>query len=183
MARASKPNIPTKSTDDLLTATEVNAIDTAIDEIIDDYLSLTEVTNQQIASTIIIVAGKKLQTDTIDETTGAAGVTIDGCVVKDGLVADSNKLGGLTLAEVEAIIRESGGPTNLDVGAIADGQYLKRVGTDVVGAAGTAQTYMLREKYTVFMDGATCRAMFEDSTIEDSDTDEDSVIQYAITNA
>jgi len=33
-------------------------------------------------------------------------------------------------------IRETGGPTVLDVGAIPDGQFLKRVGATVVGAAG-----------------------------------------------
>lgn len=34
-------------------------------------------------------------------------------------------------------IRETGGPTNLTVGAVADGQFLKRVGTAIVGAAAS----------------------------------------------
>lgn len=34
------------------------------------------------------------------------------------------------------IIQESGGPTTLTVGAVADGEFLKRVGSTVVGAAG-----------------------------------------------
>ena len=37
--------------------------------------------------------------DTIDEFTSGSGVTIDGCLIKDGLVADSNLLGGLSGAE------------------------------------------------------------------------------------
>jgi hypothetical protein len=33
-------------------------------------------------------------------------------------------------------LRETGGPTNLTLGAVADGQYLKRSGTDIVGSSG-----------------------------------------------
>jgi hypothetical protein len=34
-------------------------------------------------------------------------------------------------------LRETGGPADLTIGAVADGQFLKRVGTAIVGAAGT----------------------------------------------
>lgn len=42
-----------------------------------------------------------LNIDVIAELTGAAGVIIDGCLVKDGLVADSNLLGGYAYNETE----------------------------------------------------------------------------------
>jgi len=63
-----------------------------------------------------------LKVDTVSEHTGAAGVTIDGVTCKDNAV------------EVDAIrgLKESGGQA-LDMGAVADGEYLKRSGTDVVG--------------------------------------------------
>ena len=42
---------------------------------------------------------KKL--DTLDEKTATVGVTVDGCLIKDGLVADSNKLEGSTKTQVQ----------------------------------------------------------------------------------
>jgi hypothetical protein len=60
------------------------------------------------------------KTDAIAEVTGAAGVTVDGCLIKDGGVAG---------------MRETTGPTVLTFGAVADGQYLKRSGATVIGAA------------------------------------------------
>jgi len=35
-----------------------------------------------------------IKTDTISEETADTGVTVDGCLIKDGKVADSNKIGG-----------------------------------------------------------------------------------------
>lgn len=65
-----------------------------------------------------------IQVDDIDEHTGAHGVEIDGVLLKDDAV------------EVDAIrgLKESGGQA-LDMGAVADGKYLKRSGTDIVGDA------------------------------------------------
>lgn len=40
-------------------------------------------------------------------------------------------------ADHDHSVRETGGPTELTVGAIADGQLLKRVGTQIVGGTGT----------------------------------------------
>lgn len=54
MGRAGKPNVPTKSTSDLHYASEVNAIDTAIDEVIDDYVSQTDTSTQAVASLLHI---------------------------------------------------------------------------------------------------------------------------------
>ena len=64
-----------------------------------------------------------LQVDHINEYTGAHGVDIDGVLCKDDAV------------ETDAIrgLRETTGPTSLAMGAVADGEYLKRVGTTVVG--------------------------------------------------
>lgn len=42
----------------------------------------------------------------------------------------------LARADHDHTIRETGGPTDLTVGAIADGQFLQRSGTTIVGAAG-----------------------------------------------
>lgn len=60
----------------LITSTFTNAL-------ITDYLSQTDTTDQNVASDVIIVAGKQLETNTIAETTGATGVTIDGVKLKD----------------------------------------------------------------------------------------------------
>jgi hypothetical protein len=97
MTRASKPNVPTKEVDDEHTHTEVNDTDTAIDDIIDDYLSQTDTTAQALASDITQVAGKQIKTNTIAETTEANGVTIDGCNIKDGKAADTLAIAGKTV--------------------------------------------------------------------------------------
>ncbi len=54
--------------------------------LITDYLSQTDTTAQAIASNITVVAGKAIATNTISETTGASGVTIDGVKLKDNNV-------------------------------------------------------------------------------------------------
>jgi len=61
-----------------------------------------------------------LVADTVAELTPTAGVTVDGCLIKDGRAA-------LALG-----LRETSGPTDLVVGAVADGEYLKRVGATIV---------------------------------------------------
>lgn len=42
-----------------------------------------------------------IEVDTINEKTAAAGVTVDTCLIKDGKVADSNKLEGSTKTQVQ----------------------------------------------------------------------------------
>ena len=54
--------------------------------LITDYLSQTDTTAQAIASDVTVVTGKVIKTNTISETTGAAGVTIDSVKLKDGNV-------------------------------------------------------------------------------------------------
>lgn len=64
-----------------------------------------------------------LLVDHILELAGAHGVDIDGVLCKDDAV------------ETDAIrgLRTTTGPTSLAMGAVADGEYLRRVGTDIVG--------------------------------------------------
>ena len=53
-------------------------------------------------------------------------------------VGGSNAVGtstALSRADHDHTIRETGGPTNLTVGVVADGQFLKRVGSAIVGGA------------------------------------------------
>jgi hypothetical protein len=50
----------------------------------------------------------------------------------------AGQLGGTAASPTVLGIRETGGPTNLTFGAIADGEFLKRVGTDVVSVGSTA---------------------------------------------
>lgn len=75
MARASKPATPPTTT-----PREV------VEDIIDDYVSQTDTSDQDLESDLEVVAGKELRADTISETTGAAGVTIDSLNLKDGNV-------------------------------------------------------------------------------------------------
>lgn len=62
MVRASKPNVPAKTDyETKLTAAEINAVDASIDEIIDDYVSKTDTSEQSLASDLNI-GGNKLKT-------------------------------------------------------------------------------------------------------------------------
>lgn len=63
--------------------------------------TLTEGNNSGV-NDIIMDAGQKITTDTIDETTAAAGVTIDGVLLKDGLVDGVDVTTFLDLAHVQA---------------------------------------------------------------------------------
>ncbi len=59
---------------------------TVVNALITDYLSQTDTSAQALVSTVTVVAGKQVNTNTIGETTGAAGVTIDGVNLKDSNV-------------------------------------------------------------------------------------------------
>ncbi len=59
---------------------------TVVNSLITDYLSQTDTTAQALASTITVVTGKQINTNTIGETTAANGVTIDGVNLKDNNV-------------------------------------------------------------------------------------------------
>lgn len=52
----------------------------------DSWAESLAIDNASGANDVIVTAGQKITTDTIDETTSAAGVTIDGLLLKDGNV-------------------------------------------------------------------------------------------------
>lgn len=58
--------------------------------------------------------------------------------VDDVMAADINEL--QAAIENPKYIQESGGPTTLEVGAVADGEFLKRSGTNVVGGSAISGT-------------------------------------------
>ena len=54
-------------------------------------------------------------------------------------IGGSNAVGtstSLSRADHDHTVRETSGPTNLTVGSITDGQFLKRSGTAIIGASG-----------------------------------------------
>lgn len=57
---------------------------TVVNDIIDDMVSQTDTTDQDLASDIEVAAGKEIRVDTVSETTSAAGVTLDSVKLKDG---------------------------------------------------------------------------------------------------
>lgn len=60
----------------------------------------------------------------------------DATTLVRGKIRLTNHLGGTASTPTVIGMQETGGPTSLILGAVADGQFLKRVGTTVVGAAG-----------------------------------------------
>lgn len=172
LARASKPDVPTKTVGDQHYASEVNAIDTAIDDVIDDYVSQTDTNDQTIASKVTVAAGKSIETDTINETTGASGVTVDNCLIKDGLAADSNLLEGSTKAQVQdhgvQSIKKTGeasltGDVELDQGAsIGLTQVGQKITVAYTGGAGAGEPHQA-EDFLVVKDGAVWKARHGDT--------------------
>lgn len=60
----------------------------------------------------------------------------------DGYVFDTGL--GLFVPSGSRALRESGGPTRLPIAAVADGEYLKRVGSSVVGSRGVGRRQRCR---------------------------------------
>jgi ribosomal protein L12E/L44/L45/RPP1/RPP2 len=101
------------------------------------------------ANNIIVNAGQSITTDTISETTAAAGVTVDGVLIKDGEVdgVDVSTLISATTANVvsglnsaTATIQFSKGAdvasaTGLTLGT--DGNYFDITGTTTIATIGT----------------------------------------------
>jgi hypothetical protein len=92
-------------------------------------------------------------TDFIKELTAAAGVTIDQCLIKDGHAASAKGL------------LETGGQA-LAMGAVADGQLLKRVGTSIVGSASGQRFLSMRRSTSQSIATATwVSIIFSDANV------------------
>lgn len=61
-------------------------------EVVDAVNNQTVAGVKTFSSQVVLSAGVK--TDTISEDSSDTGVTVDGCLIKDGKAADSNKVGG-----------------------------------------------------------------------------------------
>lgn len=65
----------------------------------------------------------------------AGNLSVNPLITVDGIDIGEHDHGGGTGGKSVVRIKESGGPTDLTIGAIPDGQFLKRSGAGVVGAA------------------------------------------------
>jgi hypothetical protein len=102
--------------------------------LITDYLSQTDTTAQAIASNVTVVAGKTFYTDTIGETSGAAGVTIDGVKLKDSIpycdtITEKTGAAGIT---VDGVLLKDGNV------ALAAGKVIRTVTASTLALAATA---------------------------------------------
>jgi hypothetical protein len=84
-----------------------------------------------------------LTTGIIKNTTGTGVLSIAGAA---DMPAPGGQLGGTYASATVLGILETGGPTTLTFGAIADGEFFKRVGSTVVGAAGGGGGYATIER-------------------------------------
>ena len=83
---------------DALLATQL-AIKTYVDAQVGSFDTLAEVLaagNTTGSTDIVVTAGQKITTDTVSETTAAAGVTIDSVLLKDNTVTATTFVGALT---------------------------------------------------------------------------------------
>jgi hypothetical protein len=63
----------------------------------------------------------------------AGGVIPDATTIAKGILKLAGQLGGTADSPTVTGVTETGGPTALAMGAVPDGQYLKRVGTTIAG--------------------------------------------------
>lgn len=67
--------------------------------------------------------------------------------VDDVMAADINEL--QAAIEAPKYLQESGGPTVLEIGAVADGEFLKRSGMNVVGGVAGVDGYVFRQRLII----------------------------------
>jgi hypothetical protein len=122
---------------------------------LDDYVSQTDTSAQALASTVTVIAGKQINTNTIGETTAANGVTIDSVNLKDGNVELAT---GKVKRTVTALATLGVGATTFAVtgeAMIIDGDAGGNTIATITGGA-TGQTLIL---------------LFVDSSVTITDTD------------
>jgi len=114
LAGDSDTAVPTEKATKLYVDTQVATVDT--------WGEVLANGNTSGATDAIITAGQKITTDTIDETTATAGVTIDGTLIKDGVVT-ADLVGNSSTATALATARTIGGTSfdgtaNIKIGAL-----------------------------------------------------------------
>lgn len=109
------------------------------------HTELTGVTaDQHHVQAHILDSHSEKKLDQLDEKTPGAGVTVDGCLIKDGKAADSNKLEGSTKAQVRVHEPVSHSHVEADITDLDhDAQKIKSKTVDAPLAAddGKALTY------------------------------------------
>jgi len=119
------------------------AIKTYVDAQVGAADSLSEVLangNTTGSTNIIVSASQKITTDTIDETTAAAGVTIDSVLLKDNVVTATSLAGTLTTAaqtNITSVGALGGGSISSGFGAIDVGS------SNIDGGTITADTALV----------------------------------------
>jgi len=132
MVRASKPNVPSKSRLDYLYATEVNALDVAIDAIIDDYVSQTETSTQRIKDVIIEVCKMEGDLDMDDN-----AITNVGFIEMSGNI-NFNNVGNISdVVDIVMVGLQTWESTNL---TISGGQITTTRSFHAVDTEGAAAT-------------------------------------------
>ena len=123
------------------------AVKTYVDAQVGSFDTLAEVLaagNTTGSTDIVVTAGQKITTDTIAETTSAAGVTIDSVVLKDNVVTATSLAGTLTTA-AQANVTSLGTLTALQVDNLTlNGNTLSSTaGTDLLITPLTGQQIVL----------------------------------------
>jgi hypothetical protein len=147
---------------------------------LDDYMSQTDTTDQNLASDLEVAAGKEVRVDTISETTGAAGVTIDSMQIKDSIpycdtIAEKTGAAGVTVDGVKhkdgdvelatGVVERTMTPLTLGVGDTTfavTGEFMEITGD---GGANTIATI------TGGQTGQTLVLLFVDANVTITDTD------------
>lgn len=81
-------------------------------------------------------SGNEVQITSNGTVNGAGGTTPDADATTKGILKLTNDLGGTAALPKVVALTETSGPTQLTLGSVADGQYLKRSGTSIISGAG-----------------------------------------------
>ena len=111
-------------------------VDAAASQSLSDVLAVGNTTG---SVDLIISAGQKIYTDTIAETTSAAGVTIDSVLLKDNVVTATTLAGTLSTATQNSVTTATGlvSVGALNAGSITSGFTSIDVGNGAITTTGT----------------------------------------------